>query len=59
MRAWLPERQVYGPEPASERDTDGLNRVFSDAFTDRYRRPGLLGVTVPHPDPRVVAHPPA
>src|SRR2546427_3898974 len=21
MRAWLPERQVYGPEPAGERDT--------------------------------------
>jgi len=32
--AWLPERQVYGPEPASERDIEGLNRVFADAFTD-------------------------
>src|SRR2546430_3943247 len=29
MRAWLPERQVYGPEPAGERDTDALNRVFA------------------------------
>src|SRR3989442_15941145 len=48
MRAWLPERQVYGPEPATERDTDGLNRVFADASTDRYRRDGLVGVRVPH-----------
>jgi GNAT superfamily N-acetyltransferase len=48
MRAWLPERQVYGPEAATERDTEGLNRVFADAFTDRYRRDGLVGVRVPH-----------
>jgi GNAT superfamily N-acetyltransferase len=48
MRAWLPERQVYGPEAATERDTEELNRVFADAFTDRYRRDGLVGVRVPH-----------
>ena len=48
MRAWLPDRQVYGPEPAGERDTEGLNKVFADAFTDRYRRDGLVGVRVPH-----------
>src|SRR2546425_5305170 len=53
MRAWLPERQVYGPEPASERDIEGLNRVFADAFTDRYRRDGLVGVRVPHLNPQV------
>src|SRR5207249_4411363 len=53
MRAWLPERQVYGPEPAGERDTEGLNRVFADAFTDRYRRDGLVGVRVPHLNPHV------
>ena len=53
MRAWLPERQVYGPEPAGERDTDELNRVFADAFTDRYRRDGLVGVRVPHLNPQV------
>ena len=53
MRAWLPERQVFGPEPAGERDTDGLNRVFADAFTDRYRRDGLVGVRVPHLNPQV------
>ena len=53
MRAWLPERQVYGPAPAGERDTDALNRVFADAFTDRYRRDGLVGVRVPHLNPQV------
>ncbi|HYK81667.1 MAG TPA: GNAT family N-acetyltransferase [Gemmatimonadales bacterium] len=53
MRAWLPERQVYGPEAASERDTEGLNRVFAAAFTDRYRRDGLVGVRVPHLNPEV------
>src|SRR5438067_13884878 len=52
MRAWLPERQVYGPEPAGERDTEGLNRVFADAFTDRYRRDGLVGVRVSHLNPQ-------
>jgi len=53
MRAWLPERQVYGPEPATERDTEALNRVFADAFTDRYRRDGLVGVRVPYLNPQV------
>src|SRR5881397_856529 len=53
MRAWLPERQVFGPEPAAERDTEALNRVFADAFTDRYRRDGLVGVRVPHLNPEV------
>lgn len=28
-------------------DVSVLNRVFSDAFTDRYRRDGLVGVRVP------------
>src|ERR1044071_7563002 len=53
MRAWLPERQVYGPEPAGERDTDALNRVFADAFTERYRRDGMVGVRVPHLNPQI------
>src|SRR3989475_2498015 len=48
MRAWLPEQQLSGPEPASERDVAGRNRVFAEAFTDRYRRDGLVGVRVPH-----------
>ena len=53
MRAWLPEREVHGPERPTERDIEGLNRVFADAFTDRYRRDGLVGVRVPHLNPLV------
>jgi GNAT superfamily N-acetyltransferase len=53
MRAWLPERHVSGPERAHERDIDGLNRVFAEAFTDRYRRDGLVGVRVPYLNPQV------
>ena len=47
MRAWLPEGQITGPTRADERDVAELNRVFTDAFTDRYRRDGLVGVRVP------------
>ena len=36
-----------------ERDIEGLNRVFADAFTDRYRRDGLVGVRVPQLNPTV------
>ena len=53
MRAWLPERHVSGPERAQERDIEGLNRVFAEAFTDRYRRDGLVGVRVPYLNPQV------
>jgi GNAT superfamily N-acetyltransferase len=53
VRAWLPERQLYGPTRATEADIDALNRVFADAFTDRYRRDGLVGVRVPHLNPQV------
>ena len=53
MRAWLPERQVAGPETATDDDIENLNRVFADAFTDRYRRDGLVGVRVPYLNPQV------
>jgi GNAT superfamily N-acetyltransferase len=53
MRAWLPERRVEGPSPATERDIEALNHLFADAFTDRYRRDGLVGVRVPPLNPRV------
>src|SRR5262245_57740770 len=53
MRAWLPDTRVTGPERATERDIDGLNRVFAEAFTDRYRRDGLIGVRVPQLNPLV------
>jgi GNAT superfamily N-acetyltransferase len=44
---WRPDRSVRGPERATLRDIDSLNRVFTDAFTDRYSRDGLVGVRVP------------
>jgi len=53
MRAWLPERQVTGPTRPAERDIEGLNRVFAEAFTERYRRDGMSGVRVPYLNPVV------
>lgn len=47
MRMWRPERAAHGPLPVTERDVPALNRLFADAFTDRYRRDGLVGVRVP------------
>ena len=44
---WQPERAAHGPLQVSDRDIPGLNRLFADAFTDRYRRDGLVGVRVP------------
>ncbi|HUR95829.1 MAG TPA: GNAT family N-acetyltransferase [Gemmatimonadales bacterium] len=45
---WRPDRSLRGPDRPSLRDIDPLNRVFADAFTDRYSRDGLVGVRVPH-----------
>lgn len=53
MRAWLPEREVHGPERAGEEDIEDLNRLFAEAFTDRYRRDGLVGVRVPRLNPAI------
>jgi GNAT superfamily N-acetyltransferase len=53
VRAWLPERHVVGPERPGDADIEPLNRVFADAFTDRYRRDGLVGVRVPQLNPAV------
>ena len=44
---WRPDRSLRGPEPATIRDIESLNRVFAEAFTDRYSRDGLVGVRVP------------
>jgi GNAT superfamily N-acetyltransferase len=44
---WRPDRSVRGPHRATSRDVDSLNRVFAEAFTDRYSRDGLVGVRVP------------
>lgn len=50
---WRPDRSLRGPDRPTLRDIDPLNRVFADAFTDRYSRDGLVGVRVPHLNPVV------
>jgi len=50
---WRPDRSVVGPERARVRDIEPLNRVFSDAFTDRYRKDGLTAVRVPFLNPAI------
>jgi GNAT superfamily N-acetyltransferase len=44
---WRPDRGLVGPDVASVRDIEPLNRLFTEAFTDRYARDGLAGVRVP------------
>jgi GNAT superfamily N-acetyltransferase len=50
---WQLERAVRGPLPLTEKDIPALNRLFADAFTDRYRRDGLVGVRVPFLNPAI------
>lgn len=44
---------LAGPFPIRDVDIAPLNTVFSDAFTERYRRDGMVGVRVPHLNPRI------
>src|SRR4051794_16557610 len=43
-----PFRGLREPVAPGVGDIEPLNRVFADAFTDRYSRDGLVGVRVPH-----------
>ena len=45
---WRRDKGVRGPERPTLDDIEPLNRIFSNAFTDRYRRDGMPGVRVPH-----------
>jgi GNAT superfamily N-acetyltransferase len=47
--AWVAET----PERVSIREILSLNAVFSEAFTERYRKDGMVGVRVPHLNPAV------
>ena len=40
-----------GPRRPTKADIPAMNRLFSDSFTDRYRRDGLVGVRVPQLNP--------
>lgn len=42
-----------GPYTITPQDIPGLNAVFSTAFTDRYRKDGLVGVHVPNLSPAI------
>ena len=46
-RTWRQASPVDGPHEIRRDDVPALNQVFSDAFTERYRRDGLVGVRVP------------
>jgi ribosomal protein S18 acetylase RimI-like enzyme len=50
-RTWRPSMTVSGPFRARLDDIGELNEVFSEAFTDRYRRDGMVGVRVPFLNP--------
>jgi GNAT superfamily N-acetyltransferase len=52
-RSWRPSQVLDGPRAARLEDVDDLNEVFSESFTERYRRDGLTGVRVPHLNPVV------
>jgi GNAT superfamily N-acetyltransferase len=52
-RNWRHVHQTEGPFVARREDIPALNRVFSDAFTDRYRRDGMVGVRVPFLNPSI------
>lgn len=52
-RSWRPLGAVDGPHRATAQTIGELNEVFSAAFTDRYRRDGLVGVRVPFLNPAV------
>jgi GNAT superfamily N-acetyltransferase len=52
-RSWRASRALDGPHPARIEDIAELNRVFSDAFTERYRRDGMVGVRVPFLNPAI------
>ncbi|MEW5917863.1 MAG: GNAT family N-acetyltransferase [Gemmatimonadota bacterium] len=48
-----PTRVASGPFPIRSENIDELNDVFSTAFTERYRRDGMVGVRVPSLNPLI------
>src|SRR4051812_1711683 len=52
-RSWRPSHVLDGPYAARIEEIDELNQVFSEAFTERYRRDGMVGVRVPFLNPAV------
>jgi GNAT superfamily N-acetyltransferase len=52
-RSWRPSNVLDGPYPARLDEIEELNQVFSESFTERYRRDGMVGVRVPFLNPAV------
>src|SRR5690606_17167159 len=52
-RGWRTAREITGPFQIRREDIAPLNEVFSEAFTERYRRDGMVGVRVPYLNPLV------
>jgi GNAT superfamily N-acetyltransferase len=52
-RGWRHAPRAEGPFEVRREDIPALNEVFSDAFTERYRRDGMVGVRVPFLNPAV------
>jgi GNAT superfamily N-acetyltransferase len=44
---------LAGPRQPAKADISAMNRLFSDSFTDRYRRDGMIGVRVPQLNPAI------
>ncbi len=53
VRTWRSDPVVTGPELIQPADIPALNTVFSDAFSERYRKDGLVGVRVPFLNPLI------
>lgn len=52
-RPHRPLRPVEGPFVATHEDIAQLNEVFTEAFTERYRKDGMHGVRVPPLNPAI------
>jgi GNAT superfamily N-acetyltransferase len=52
-RSWRPLAPIDGPYRVRTDEIPALNVVFSDAFSERYRRDGMVGVRVPYLNPQV------
>ncbi|MFM2139916.1 MAG: hypothetical protein RLZZ25_181 [Gemmatimonadota bacterium] len=46
-----PRVRLRGPDPITVEEIPALNLLFSDAFSERYRRDGMAGVRVPPLNP--------
>jgi GNAT superfamily N-acetyltransferase len=44
---------LHGPVLPQQHELAELNDVFSESFSDRYRRDGMVGVRVPHLNPQI------